>query len=206
MIKEGLAIAMGVLLAGSTAVGQTTAKGPVPTELTGITANLTPGSGVDLSIRILNWSTESDRQRVLSVLASVSAEDNAPPDLMKQLADVPSVGQIWTPRPVGYALKYAHRISLPDGGERVVVVTDRPLGSLNPPGPWKAAEGAKVYPFTIVELHLNKDGKGEGKTSLGTPFTMNPGDGTVTLSNYANAPVTVRNIVQLSKPYSANEP
>jgi hypothetical protein len=41
---------------------------------------------------------------------------------------------------------------------------------------------------------VTKDGKGEGKMSLGVPFTIDAGDHTVDLSNYAAAPVMIRNV------------
>ena len=105
------------------------------------------------------------------------------------------MGQIWTEGPGGYALKYTHREDLPDGGQRIVVITDRPIGALNPPGPWKAeGQTTDVAPFTIIEMRVTKDGKGEGKMSLGVPFTIDPGDHTVDLSNYAAAPVTIRTV------------
>ena len=72
---------------------------------------------------------------------------------------------------------------------------DRPIVALNPPGPWKAeGQATDVAPFTVIEMHVTKDGKGEGKMSLGVPFTIDPGDHTVDLSNYAAAPVTIRNV------------
>lgn len=205
-VRESVAIGMAVLLAGSAAVAQTTAKRRAPTEYTGVTTNLTPGSGSTLSIRILNWSPDDDRKRVLGVLGTAGTGDKAPQDLAKQLADVQSVGQIWSDGAIGYSLKYAHRESLPDGGERIVVVTDRPLGWLDRPGPWKAqGQDAQVYPFTIVELHLNKAGKGEGKMSLAATFTTNPNDQTVSLETYASAPVMLKNVERKPKPYWAAE-
>ena len=132
---------------------------------------------------------------MLQVLANASKENSGIPDLTKLLASNPSMGQIWTEGPGGYALKDTHREELPDGGQRIVVITDRPIGALNPPGPWKAeGQTTDVAPFTVIEMHVTKDGKGEGKMSLGVPFKIEPGDQTVDLSNYAAAPVTIRNV------------
>jgi hypothetical protein len=182
------------LLSTGSAVAQT-ANPPVPIEYSGTTAGLAPGSGFVLTFRIFNWSTADDRQRVLQVLTSASKENSGLPDLTKLLASHRSMGQIWTEGPGGYALKYTHREELPDGGQRIVVITDRPIGALNPPGPWKAdGQTTDVAPFTVIEMHVSKDGKGEGKMSLGVPFTIDPGDHTVDLSNYAAAPVTIRNV------------
>jgi hypothetical protein len=204
-VRESLIAGLTVLVAGSAALAQTP-KRTAPTEYTGVTTNLATGSGSNLSIRVLNWSTDADRQRVLAVLGSASTEDKAVQDLTRQLADVPSVGQIWTEGAIGYSLKYAHRVKLPDGGEQVVVITDRPLGAIGRSLPWKAeGQADTVQPFTIVQLHLNKSGKGEGKMSLGAAFTPNPGDHTVALTDYAGAPVTVKNVERQPKPYWAAE-
>ena len=189
-----LAIAITLLSTGSVAVAQT-ANSSVPVEYSGTTAGLAPGSGVALTFRIFNWSTADDRQRVLQAVTTASKENSGIPDLTKLLASNPSMGQIWTEGPGGYALKYTHREELPDGGQRIVVITDRPIGALNPPGPWKAeGQTTDVAPFTVIEMHVTKDGKGEGKMSLGVPFKIEPGDHTVDLSNYSSAPVTIRNV------------
>ena len=45
--------------------------------------------------------------------------------LLKALRDLPRVGTIKTPDSLAYALQDARRIPTGDGGERVVLVTDR---------------------------------------------------------------------------------
>jgi hypothetical protein len=193
-MSRSVVLALSILFTGATVLAQG-AKPVVPTEYVATTANLAPGSGVPLSIRIFRWSSDEDRKQVLSVLAGASTENKGLPDLIKPLAGSPSVGQIWTDGPIGYSLKYAHRLNLPDGGQRIVVVTDRPLGAVDPGGLWKAeGQSGAVAPFTVVELHVSKDGKGEGKMSLGAPFATNASDNTVGLTNYAAAPVTLRNV------------
>jgi hypothetical protein len=195
LMSRSVALALSILCTGSMALAQTGAPPPVPTEYVGTTANLAPGSGTPLSVRIFRWSSDEDRKRVLAVLGTVPAEKSAVPDLIKLLASAPSIGQIWTDGPIGYTLKYAHRTSLPDGRERIVVVTDRPLGAVDPGGLWKAeGQTEPVAPFTVVELRVSKDGKGEGKMSVGAPITIEASDNTVALANYATAPAAVRNV------------
>jgi hypothetical protein len=197
---------MAVALTASVAAAQT-AKRVAPTEFSGVTTNLTPGSGSNLSIRILNWSDADDRKAVLSVLSGTSTQKAPVPDLTKQLAANQSVGQIWTDGALGYSLKYAHRAELPGGGERIVVITDRPLGVVEGGGPWKAkGQDEQVNPFTIVELHVNKNGKGEGKMSIGAPFTIDPAEQTVSLSDYGKADVMVKDVERKPKPYWATGP
>jgi len=198
-----LALASAILLIGSTAVAQT-ASPPVPVEYTGTTAGLAPRSGVTLTFRILRWSTAADRQRVIGVLTSASQDSKGIQDLTKLLATNPSTGQIWSEGPAGYSLKYAHREELPGGGQRVVVITDRPLGAVDYPGPWRAqGRSEEVAPFTVIELHVSRNGKGEGKMSLTGPFTVDSEAHTVHLDNYDTAPVTIRN-VQLKRTAGAS--
>ena len=56
-----------------------------------------------------------------------------------------------------------------DGGRRIVLVTDRPISF------WEAANQPRSidYPFTLIELRLNRDGEGEGKMSIATKITGN---------------------------------
>ena len=58
------------------------------------------------------------------------------------LQDLQTVGFIWTGGSLGYALKYAHRTEDEDGGERIVLVTDRPLGQWDRNGPWAGSDGS----------------------------------------------------------------
>jgi hypothetical protein len=130
---------------------------------------------------------------------SPSAETN-PEVLVKALAGLPTVGHIWAAGPVGYALKYAHRLTEADGSERIVVMTDRILGSLEHPA-WKitgqVVEPAK--PFTVVELHLNRNGRGAGKMSLTTPVAVDEQTKTVSLANYDTASTLLTDVQRQPK-------
>lgn len=175
-------------------------KQTLPDEYTGTTANMTPGAGSTLSFEMLQWSSDADRERVLSVIKSAT-EKNLD-ELGKALAGLPTVGYIWTGGPVGYALKYAYRLRESDGSERVVVVTDRPLGSWEHPA-WKTAgpvaEPAK--PFTVVELRLNNKGRGEGKMSLTTPITVDEQLKTVGVANFEKASTLLTDVRRQPRPY-----
>ena len=50
----------------------------------------------------------------------------------------------------------------PDGGLRIVVVTDRAVG-------WEDAKRqarAMAYPFALFEIHISPDGHGEGRLAV----------------------------------------
>jgi hypothetical protein len=108
--------------------------------------------------------------------------------LLDVLQDMPRVGYFRTPNSIGYDIHYAHRSTLPEGGERVVLATDRRIGF------WEAANQPRSidYPFTIIELRLNRDGEGEGKMSLATKIMADPNTNTVVLENYDIQPVLLQ--------------
>jgi hypothetical protein len=81
------------------------------------------------------------------------------------LQDMPSTGYFGAPGQLSWDLRFARKTPLPDGGEQVVLVTDRRIGF------WEATRqpASRVrLPFTVIELRLNPDGEGEGKMSLAT--------------------------------------
>src|SRR5688500_10934052 len=49
--------------------------------------------------------------------------------LAAALGRAQTIGYIWTNDITGYSIKYAYRAPQPDGGERIVLVTDRRLGA-----------------------------------------------------------------------------
>jgi hypothetical protein len=50
------------------------------------------------------------------------------------------------------------------------------------------------YPFTFIELHLNRDGEGEGKLSLATRVTSSRDGRFVQLENYDTQPVQLNKV------------
>jgi len=123
---------------------------------------------------------------------------DAPPDpiaaLTTAIAREPTLGYIWTNDVTGYAIKYAYHAPLPDGGERIVLATDRRLGAYSPA--WKPVGATTVteYEFTLVEIRLDSKGSGEGKTSLTTKVTVDGETRTVALENYAATPTIFQNV------------
>ncbi len=138
-----------------------------------------------VEIRINRWSTDAERDRLMQTLL-----DKGPDKLLDALMDVKPVGSIQTPGNLAYDLRYARRTALPEGGERIVFVTDRRIGT------WEAFNDARTvdYPFTVIELHLNRDGEGEGKMSLATRITADKENNIVVLENWDLQPVLLTNV------------
>ena len=110
----------------------------------------------------------------------------------------PTLGYIWTTDITGYSIKYAFHAPLPDGGERIILATDRRLGAYSPG--WKIAAATPSdadYQFTLIEIRLDAKGSGEGKASLMTKVIVDesaPGAKTVALDNYASTPAIFQNV------------
>jgi hypothetical protein len=112
--------------------------------------------------------------------------------LTAAITKAPTIGYIWTDEVTGYSIKYAYRLPLPAGGERVVLATSRVLGGGSTQ--WKPAEPTTDYEFTIIELRLNAKGLGEGKTSLTSKVIVDKDANTLALDNYAAALVILQNV------------
>ncbi len=193
-----LGITVGVLAA--TAAAQ---PPPPPETFTGTTANMS-APGVDLRINVLRWSEEADREAVLSTIepaleGAVAGEGETISDALQELQ---TVGFIWTGGSLGYALKYTHRTELPDGGEHIVLVTDRPLGLWDRNGPWREGD-TEPRDFTVVGLRLDAEGNGEGRMSLASPLVIDAGQQTVGLGGDQPVPVHLENAQREPLPYWA---
>ena len=108
------------------------------------------------------------------------------------MAKVPTVGYIWSSEVSGYAVRGAVRLPQPDGGERILLLTDRRLGAWN--NQWQPAGEATNYPFSLIELRVNAKGEGEGKLSLTGKVIADKDAKAVALENYAALPVVLKNV------------
>ena len=138
-------------------------------------------STVDISIR--RWTPDDERERLVTTLIEKGADA-----LLEALRRTERVGTIRTPDTVGYDLRFAHQAPLEEGGRRVVIATDRPVGF------WEARNQPRTidYPFTVIELRLKPDGTGEGKLAIATKIV--PVGRTIYLEDYATQPVMLTNV------------
>lgn len=175
----------------ATGASQAAAQGAVdeslPQRFTAFAANL---SNIDvgpaaqtIQIEITRWSTDGERDRLLEVL-----KERGPDALLDALQDLPRVGFIRTPTSLGYDLRFARQVPWGDGGRRIFIATDRYLNF------WEIANQTRSseYPFTLVEMHLNTEGRGEGKLSLATKVIAAGNE--LVLENYATQPILLKDI------------
>jgi len=113
--------------------------------------------------------------------------------LAAALDRAPTLGYLWSSESTGYALRYAVRLAQPDG-ERITLITSRRLGAWN--NLWKpaGATAATDYEFSVIELHLNAKGEGEGKASLTGKVAVDAAAKSIALENYSALPVVLKGV------------
>jgi hypothetical protein len=183
----GLLAASAIAAIGSPSLADAAGpRRPVDT-FTATTANMTP-AGIDLRMQIIEWQDEAARMEAVASLAA--GADAATP-----FGKLPTVGYVWpNGSPVGYSLKYAHREPLPDGGERITLVTDRRLGSYDFKG-WTVASPAvnNDHTYSVIELSMSATGAGTGTMSLSGEVALDESAGTVALEG-AGAPMLLADV------------
>jgi hypothetical protein len=147
--------------------------------------NMDAGRTATIEIVVNRWSSDAERTELVQL-----ALDKGPEKLLSTLQKLPRVGYFKTPETVGWDLHYAHHVPLPEGGEQVVIATDRPIGF------WEASRQPRSidYPFTVVEMHISADGEGQGTMSVATKVIANKDKQTITLENYGTTPVLLQSV------------
>ncbi len=144
------------------------------------------GAGT-VEIVVNRWSTESECDRLLTTL-----REKGPEKLLSTLQDTKPIGYIRTPNSLGYDLHFARSTPGEDGGERIVLATDRRISF------WELTNHPRSfdYPFTVIELHIGTDGRGEGRMSVATKITADHQHKTIVLEDYAVQPVMLHDITR----------
>jgi len=171
-----------VVLVCSLALAQTNGQ---PERFTANAVSLSPQYGTGqqvVEINVNRWSPASDRDTLIAALMK------SPDELLKQLQKIRPVGTIRTPDSIGYDLHYAQQTPLPEGGRSIVIATDRPIGF------WEATNRPRSidYPFTVIQMNLDRNGMGSGTMSYATRITTK--NNIIELENFASQPIMLNNI------------
>ena len=158
-------------------------------EFTGFAINMNSGpSTATVDFTIERWSTDEERNALLSILTEVKDPYKANAQLLTALQRMPKAGYIRTTKTLAWDLRYAHQNTLEEGGRRIVVATDRPIGFREAANQTRTMD----YPFTIVEIRLDKNDKGSGKILAGTRLLIEKG--ALVLENYGQQPIRFNEI------------
>jgi hypothetical protein len=186
---------MRVVLAAALAVALTTALPRAQTNGSGMPEkfsafavdlnNTRPGAASSVvDITINRWSPDADRDRLLKLF-----RDKGQDVLLAELQKLPVVGYINTPGSLRYDIHFARQRPEAEGGRMVFLMTDRHIQA------WEAMNRPRSfdYPFTLIQLKVDKDGNGVGKASVATKITQTK-DGTIELEDFNSVPVMLNEV------------
>jgi hypothetical protein len=157
-----------------------------PEEFTTFAVNmgtLTGGGTATLIITVNRWTSQADKDRLFVLLKEKGMQA-----FLDALQKQPRVGSLRTPNTVGYDLRFVTQEPGKDGGRRVLIATDRPVGFYEATNRPHSIE----YPFTVIDMQLKPDGTGEGTMSIAAKFI--PAGKTVIVENYDTQPVRLNKI------------
>lgn len=146
-----------------------------------------------LEIRLREWTTEEERQQVLTEIKESSAQSarNRNRAVARALRGASRVGSMNLRNTTGWPIRYSRHTQLSDGGQRILLATDRPVSFAE-----ALSAGAVVGDFdvTVVELTLDAEGNGEGTISVGTEVRWNDQTGKLEVTNFSTQPVRLTNL------------
>jgi hypothetical protein len=142
-------------------------------------------------IVIERWSTNAERESLVSLLAGTTLKAGGQDKLLRALQNVkPRAGFIRLPNTLGWDIQYARDNVQPDGTRQIVIATDKPVSF------GAAVSGAESldYPFTLIEMRMGANNKGEGRMLARSAITVK--SGRLELENYGNEPIKLSEITE----------
>lgn len=138
-----------------------------------------------LSIVINRWSTNEERNALLAAL-----KEGGRRSLPDALVSQDRVGTIREIRSRAEFLRYSRKFDLPDGGQRIILAADRPMGFI------EMTRGLRTqdYNVSLVQLDLNAEGEGEGTIFLGAQIAWNEENQQVVVEGFATEPIRLTRV------------
>jgi hypothetical protein len=158
--------------------------GDTPARFIANAIDMNRGAAGTVEFVVNRWSSEADHDRLLEVMF-----DKGPEQLLDTLQSMPRLGYIRRPGSIGWEIRFARRLPAPDGGERIMIITDRPMSFREVASRPRSFD----YPFTVIELTL-KNGEGEGNVTLATRITGDKHNKVMTLENFDIQPIMLTRV------------
>lgn len=156
--------------------------------------NVRTGSNNVFEITLDKYSTAEERQDLITTM-----ETGGQDALLRKMERLPIKGRIripgWVgPDPMNYRLgwdlRYALRTPMEDGGTRLVLGTDRPMSMVEIRNQPRTVD----YPFTFIQIHLPKEGKGEGRATGATKVIFDKKKNMIELERYSAGTVLLNEV------------
>jgi hypothetical protein len=158
-------------------------------------SNTATGANQTIQITINSWSSAAQRKHLIDTFLTQKQDG-----LLKELEKQPERGRFnfpgyMGPDPnntmrLGTDIRYAMSFPGEDGGRRIVIITPRVIGFREQVNQPRTVD----YPFTLFEMHFDKDGKGEGRMSYALQINFDKKKNNIELENYSSEPVRLNNL------------
>ena len=162
-------------------------SGDTPARFIANAIDLNRGAAGTVEFVVNRWSSEADHDRLLEVMF-----DKGPEKMLDALQNMPRLGYIRRPGSIGWEIRFARRMPAPDGGERITIITDRRMSFREVASRPRSYD----YPFTVIELTLQKNGEGEGNVTLATRITGDKHNRVMTLENFDIQPIMLTRVTR----------
>ena len=158
-------------------------------------SNIATGANQTIQIDIDGWSNPSQRQFLIQTFLEKKQDG-----LVRALEKQPELGRFRFPgymgpdpnnvMRLGTDIRYAMSFPMEKGGRRIVVITPRVIGFQEARNQPRTMD----YPFTLMEIRVDKDGRGEGKMAVATKIDFDKKNKQIELENYGSEPVRLNNL------------
>ena len=175
-----------ILSAAALDAQRSSASIPLPLRLTGALisgggfGNPTGTARVDITVT--RWSTPEERTLLAEALTNQGEEA-----LLQELSKAKPVGTIRVNTQLAYDLRYASETPRDEGGTRVSLATDRPMSAWEI---WNSPQYSR-YPFTLIDLTLDRNGRGSGSLMLAARVTAGSDGRFIFVENFATQPIAI---------------
>ena len=136
-------------------------------------------------VTIRKWTSDAEAKALGTTLKTQGV------DATKKAIEKLNLGYIAVVGSFGWPINVARTYPGPNGGQRIVVVTDRPIGIAE-----AEVYGASMdYPFGVVELNVDAKGNGSGTIVGMCRITIDPATGQLDITPFrtgSNSLVNVR--------------
>jgi hypothetical protein len=185
-LRTAVSLAVGAAVGFSLAASSAFAKEAEILRLTATAVDTNSRTRVgSLDIVIERWSTPEETSSLKAVLVE-KGDDK----LLSTLQKIkPRCGYVRTSTSLGWDI-FARETDLPGGGRKIVLTSDRPVGM------WEARNDGRSmdYQFSLAQIHIGPDGKGEGKAIPRAQVTFNKEKNTLEIENYEREPVRLNEV------------
>jgi hypothetical protein len=179
----------GLLFSATAGIAKAETAQPPKLRLSAFAVNLSGIGRVraeQLEIVIDRWSTDAEHDKLLDILETKGSDKLL--DALQAMA--PRAGYIRTTTSLAWDIQYAREHSLPDGGRQIIFATDRPMSFFEVRNQTRSSE----YEFMWCEIHLDKNGIGEGKLAPLAKISFDKAKNHVEIENYGIEPVRLTQV------------